>query len=132
METPQSVRSFLRNGEWITSIDFTDAYPHVPIHLQSRKLSLNFLSVFKPSSQASHSPSSGHLISEGGKNNGSPTGHTSALIPGDDWLIRAPSQAQALPNTKRLLALAHNLGFIVNTKKSGLTPTQRFDFIDTI
>ena len=39
------------------------------------------------------------------------------------------SHAQALLNTKRLLTLIHDLGFLVNTKKSELTPTQRFDFI---
>ena len=37
METPESIRSSLRKGEWVTSIDLTDAYLHVPIHPQSRK-----------------------------------------------------------------------------------------------
>ena len=34
METP---RASLRKGEWVTSIDLTDAYLHMPIHTQSQK-----------------------------------------------------------------------------------------------
>ena len=34
METPESIRASLRKGEWVTSIDLTDTYLHVPIHTQ--------------------------------------------------------------------------------------------------
>ena len=37
METPESIRASLRQNEWITSIDLTDTYLHVPIHPLSRK-----------------------------------------------------------------------------------------------
>ena len=37
METPESIRASLRKGEWVTSIDLTDAYLHIPIHTQSQK-----------------------------------------------------------------------------------------------
>ena len=37
METPESIRASLRQGEWVTSIDLSDAYLHLPIHPQSRK-----------------------------------------------------------------------------------------------
>ena len=37
METPESIRASFRKGEWVTSIDLTDAYLHVPIHTLSRK-----------------------------------------------------------------------------------------------
>ena len=37
METPESIPTSLRKGEWVTSIDLTDAYLHVPIHTQSQK-----------------------------------------------------------------------------------------------
>ena len=37
METPESIRASLRKGEWVTSIDLTDAYQHIPIHTQSQK-----------------------------------------------------------------------------------------------
>ena len=37
METAESIRKSIRQGEWVTSIDLTDAYFHVPIHPQSQK-----------------------------------------------------------------------------------------------
>ena len=37
METAESFRKWIRKGEWVTSIDLTDAYFHVPIHPQSQK-----------------------------------------------------------------------------------------------
>ena len=37
MDTPETIRTSLHAGEWVTSIDFKDAYFHIPIHSQSRK-----------------------------------------------------------------------------------------------
>ena len=37
METPESIRASLIPGEWVSSIDLSDAYLHIPIHLNSRK-----------------------------------------------------------------------------------------------
>ena len=37
METPESIRTSLVPGEWVSSIDLSDAYLHIPIHLNSRK-----------------------------------------------------------------------------------------------
>ena len=37
METPETIRTSLQQGEWITSVDFKDAYFHIPIQDQSRK-----------------------------------------------------------------------------------------------
>ena len=37
METPESIRDSLIPGEWVSSIDFSDAYLHIPIHPNSRK-----------------------------------------------------------------------------------------------
>ena len=37
METPETIRTPLLQGEWVTSIDFKDAYFHIPIQEQSRK-----------------------------------------------------------------------------------------------
>ena len=32
METPETIRTSLQAGEWVTSIDFKDTYFHIPIH----------------------------------------------------------------------------------------------------
>ena len=37
METPETIRTSLQTGEWVTSTDFKDAYFHIPIQKQSRK-----------------------------------------------------------------------------------------------
>ena len=37
METPETIRTSLQQGEWVTSLDFSDAYFHIPIHVNSRK-----------------------------------------------------------------------------------------------
>ena len=37
METPETIRLSLQQGEWVTSLDFSDAYFHIPINPRSRK-----------------------------------------------------------------------------------------------
>ena len=37
METLETIRTSLQQGEWVTSIDFNDAYFHIPIQKQSRE-----------------------------------------------------------------------------------------------
>ena len=37
METPETIRLSLQLGEWVTSLDFSDAYYHIPISQRSRK-----------------------------------------------------------------------------------------------
>ena len=37
METPETIRTSLQQGEWVTSVDFKDAYFHIPIQEQSRR-----------------------------------------------------------------------------------------------
>ena len=37
METPESIRTSLIPGEWVSSIGLSDAYLHIPIHPNSRK-----------------------------------------------------------------------------------------------
>ena len=37
METRESIRTSLITGEWVSSIDLSDAYLHIPIHPNSRK-----------------------------------------------------------------------------------------------
>ena len=43
METPETIRVSLQTGEWVTSLDFSDAYFHIPIHPRSRKYLRFFL-----------------------------------------------------------------------------------------
>ena len=47
----------------------------------------------------------------------------------DNWLVRAPDQETCQLHTQTLLALCHELGWVVNMEKSELTPQQVFHFV---
>ena len=133
METPESIRASLRKGEWVTSIDLTDAYLHVPIHHLSHKyLRFAHKGVIYQFTSLPFGLATAPLV------------FTSlakevkliALQKGislhqylDDWLIRAPSKEGCLEQTQKLLALINELGYVVNLKKSELIPSQRFDIL---
>ena len=133
METPESIRASLRKNEWVTSIDLTDAYLHIPIHPQSHKylrfyhkgVSYQFTSL--PFGLATAPLIFTSIVKEV---------RLLALQQGipihqylDDWLIRAPSKEECHKQTQKLLNLIQELGFLVNHKKSELVPSQRFDFL---
>ena len=129
METPESIRASLRKNEWVTSIDLTDAYLHIPIHPQSHKyhkgISYQFTSL--PFGLATAPLIFTSIVKEV---------RLLALQQGirihqylDDWLIHAPSQEECHKQTQKLLNLIQELGFLVNHKKSELIPSQRVDFL---
>ena len=47
----------------------------------------------------------------------------------DDWLLRAPTQQICMEQSKQLVEFVQELGWVINFKKSELTPTQKFDFL---
>ena len=133
METPELIRASLRKGEWVTSIDLTDAYLHVPIHTHSQKYlrfhhkGVTYQFVSLPFGLATAPLVFTSLVKEV---------KLLALQQGirlhqylDDWLIRAPSKEECHSQTQALLSLVKDLGFVVNLKKSELRPSQRFDFL---
>ena len=113
METPESIRTSLIPGKWVSSIDLSDAYPHIPIHPNSRKY-LRFC--YKSM-----------IVKEV---------NLMALSRGlrihqylDDWLIRSQSQEEPQVNTQAVVDLTQSLGWIINQEKSELKPTQVFSFV---
>ena len=135
METPESIRTSLIPGEWVSSIELSDAYLHIPIHPNSRKyLLVRFChksQVFQFSSlpfRLATAPQVFTMIVKEVK--------LIALTRGirlhqyrDDWLIRAQSQEEAQVNTQTVLELTQSLGWIINQEKSELKPTQVFSFV---
>ena len=130
METPESIRTSLRQGEWVTSIDLSDAYLHLPILPQSRKFlrfhhkggSYQFSSL--PFGLATAPLVFTSLVKEVKLLALKQDIHLHQYL--DNRLIRDPSQAKCQKHTTKLLSLVRNLGFIVNLQKSELTPQQRF------
>ena len=47
----------------------------------------------------------------------------------DDWLLRAKTRHQCLFQTKELIHVVQDLGFVINFEKSELEPTQKIDFL---
>ena len=133
METPESIRASLIPGEWVSLVDLSEAYFHIPIHPNSRKY-LRFCH----RSQVFHfttlhfglatAPQVFTMIVKEVK--------LMALSRGirlhqylDDWLIRAQSQEEAQINTQTVADLTQSLGWIINQEKSELKPTQVFSFV---
>ena len=133
METPESIRTSLIPGEWVSSIDLSDAYLHIPIHPNSRKYrrfchrSQVFQFTSLPFGLAT-APQVFTMIVKEVK--------LMALSRGlrlhqylDDWLIRSQSQEEAQVNTQAVVDLTQSLGWIINQEKSELKPTQVFSFV---
>ena len=133
LETPETIRTSLQQGEWVTSVDFKDAYFHIPIQEQSRKY-LRFhvqgrTYQFKALPFGlSTAPMEFTVLAKEVK--------LMAIHRGirihqylDDWLMRARSQQICLQHTQILAKMCQKLGWLVNLEKSGLEPKQVFDFV---
>ena len=133
METPRTIRTSLQQGEWVTSVDFKDAYFHIPIQEQSRKYlrfhvqgrTYHFKALPFGLSTA---PMEFTVLAKEVK--------LMAIHKGirihqylDDWLVRARSQQTCLQHTQILVKMCQVLGWLVNLEKSELEPKQVFDFV---
>ena len=133
METPQTIRTSLQQGEWVTSTDFKDAYFHIPIQEQSRKypeISCPGADIqFKaPPFGLSTAPLEFTVVAKEVK--------LMAIHKGirihqylDDWLVRARSNQVCLQHTQDLVKICQELGWLVNLEKSELEPKQVFNFV---
>ena len=133
METPETIRTSLQQGEWVTSVDFKDAYFHIPIQEQSRKY-LRFLVQgrtyqFKALPFGlSTAPMEFTVLAKEVKLMAIHRGiRTHQYL--DDWLVRARSQHICLQHTQILVKICLDLGWLVNLEKSELEPKQVFDFV---
>ena len=133
METPETIWLSLQQGEWVTSLDFSDAYLHIPIAQRSwkylrfhpNKISYHFTSL--PFGLATAPLEFTKVVKEVKL-----MAHARGIRIHqylDDWLLRAPSQEICLQHTRTLLDLCQGLGWLVNMQKSELVPQQVFNFI---
>ena len=126
MEKPESIRASLIPGEWVLSIDLSDAYLHIPIHPNSRKY-LRFChksQVF----QFTSLPFGLATVPQVCEADGPDKWNQTSPVP-DDWLIRAQSQEEVQLNTQTVVHLTQSLGWIINQEKSELKPAQVFSFL---
>ena len=133
METPETIRTSLQQGEWVTSVDFKDAYFHIPIQEQSRKYLRFHVQGWTYQFKAlpfglSTAPMEFTVLAKEVK--------LMAIHKGirihqylDDWLVRARSHQTCLHHTQILVKMCQDLGWLVNLEKSELEPKQVFNFV---
>jgi len=133
METPVSVLRAVRKGQWLTSLDLSDAYFHIPIHQASRRY-LRFL----------HQGVVWQFKALPFGLNTAPRVFTKVTAPLaayahvhgvnlhlyiDDWLLNPESEQESLCHTQWLIHLSTRLGWLVNRLKSDLTPSQSATYL---
>ena len=133
METPESIRTSLIPGKWVSSIDLSDAYLHIPIHPNSRKY-LRFChrsQVFQFTSLPFGLVTVPQVLTAIVKEVKLMTLTRGLRLHQylDDWLIRSQSQEEAQVNTQAVVDLTQSLGWIINQEKSELKPSQVFLFV---
>ena len=133
METPETIRTSLQQGEWVTSVDFKDAYFHIPIQEQSRKYLRFHIQGRNYQFKAlpfglSTAPMEFTVVAKEVKLMAS---HKGIRIHQylDDWLVRARSHQTCLHHTQILVKMCQDLGWLVNLEKSELEPKQVFNFV---
>ena len=133
METPRSVLSSIRPGDWMISLDLQDAYLQVPVHHDSHRY-LRFVVAGK-SYQF-------RVLCFGLTT--APQVFTRIMAPVsailhrygvrmlrylDDWLILASTEIACIQSRDRLLSICTELGIQVNLTKSSLVPTQSLVYL---
>ena len=133
METPRSVLSSIRPGDWMISLDLQDAYLQVPVHHDSHRY-LRFVVAGKSYQfrvlcfglttapqvfTRIMAPVSAILHRYGVR----------MLRYMDDWLILASTEIACIQSRDRLLSICAELGIQVNLTKSSLVPTQSLVYL---
>ena len=98
MKTPESIRLSLQQGEWVTLLDFSDAYLYIPINPVSRKYLLFHLedqtAVLSLTVQPLYRCYGVYHCGQGGKAHGSGKGNPFTPVP--RWLANTESDQRIL------------------------------------
>ncbi len=136
METPASVLSAVTKGQWMTSIDLSGAYFHIPIHHTSRKyLRFVFKGIVYQFRTLCFGLSTAPMIFTQVMKPIAFMAHREGIRLHqyiDDWLCVARSREEAVLHTKRLLQVAVMLGLRVNEEKSELIPSTSSTYLGMV
>lgn len=133
MESIRTVKGLMQKGDWLVKLDLKDAYLTVPIHSSHRKYlrfqwqsqtwEFKVLPFGLSSAPYTFSKLMKPVVCTLRK-----LGVRSILYL-DDMLIMARSKEEARRHLATAMELLVALGFIINLKKSTLTPTQELEFL---
>ncbi|MEL7079268.1 MAG: reverse transcriptase domain-containing protein [Cyanobacteria bacterium J06582_2] len=140
MESPASVLQAIRYLDWMTSIDLSDAYFHIPIHPHSKKY-LRFVvgnCVYQfralPFGLSTAPQVFTRVFAQVAR--WLHLRNVRVICYLDDWLILSPSREEALRSNNIIINLSNKLGFVINKVKSSFIPSQKAVFlgmeIDTV
>ena len=130
MESERTIFQALNPSEWVIIMDLQDAYFHISIHRKYKRL-LRFVigeTVYQYKVLPFGLASAPKVFTRITRAIGLYL-HQKAIISHmylDDWLFRNTIQLQLYSQSQQIIQLVDSLGFIINRKKSILTPTQRF------
>ena len=133
METLSSILPVLRQGWWGASLDLQDAYLHIPMHPSAWKwlrFHLNGAAYefrvlpFGISAAPRTFTMVVRAVAEYLRRRGV---HIFVYL--DDWLIVSPSPQLLQEEVRQVCELVSRLGFLINVKKSLLSPTQVIDYL---
>ena len=133
METPEQIRLAIQANDWVTSLDLSDAYLHVPIHPSCRKY-LRFayqgqVWEFRALPYGlSPAPWLFTLIALEVKALAQRNGILMHIYL-DDWLLRSQSRRILTKQTLWIQKMCRYLGLQINMAKSELNPSQDFVFL---
>ena len=85
MQTPETIQLSLQTGEWVTSLDFSDTYFHIPINHRSQKYQVfpvqSNLSIHSSSLWSGHSSPRVYQSGQGSEAYGSSKGYPDPPVP---------------------------------------------------
>ena len=106
METPELIQASFRRNDWVTSIDLTVGYLHIPIHPQSQKyLSLPI-----------------HQHGKGSQTASLATRHTNPSIPRQLTDLCSLERGVQQTDSETVKPIVRALGFVVNLKNLSWYP----------
>ena len=129
----ETIRTSLQQVEWVTSIDFKDAYFHLPEYtgtiqeIPEISHPRSGIPVQGSAIRFAHSTHGVHCDTKGGETDGYTQGFKSPPVPrlvGESQI--PPGLSPTYTGTSKL---CQQLGWLVNLEKSELEPKQDFDFV---
>lgn len=136
METAESIRSQLQEGDWVASVDLSDAYHHVLIRKSFRKY-LRFSvegEVYQYRALPMGLTDSARIFTKVVQEVKAFLATRGLTVHQylDDWLVSGRSPAAVEQQVTELVELTESLGWVINYEKSDLKPTQEFVFLGSL